>query len=298
MGLVLIIIGISIGFYREKIRGVESYAISIENPSINYDLTNDKTAKKIYYRPNVHSFTGLSINTPSLGGAITTQNKDQEKLHTKASNLMDLQLFGQFKNHIWEAYYQNYQGLYITDSETVSPNLSSANSWSYGLSVKRFTKKEFSLNKSFAYFSKNKVSGWSPVVGLSINKSNIFRKDGLIPIKFQNDFVQLKDIKAIEMSNIASEVGITGLYQYKKFFIGTLISLGLQLQKQEYTGIDSGSRTIISASNAVFVDLGHETKMNGTFGLSARSYGTGIPIKDSYLQLNRNSTAFYYKYFF
>ena len=142
------------------LKALSLFLIKIDSPKINYELfTEDKDNTKLNslnYEPNVHSFIGLSVSNKFATFSGSFQNRDTDKEDVDASKLFDLQFIGQYNNYLWQIYYQNYQGLYITDSETLKSSLPKANSWSYGAGIKYFSKEGFKLKQSHGNYSKKK----------------------------------------------------------------------------------------------------------------------------------------------
>ena len=61
------------------------------------------------------------------------------------SDLFDLQLSGAYDNYLWDLYYQNYIGIYVTDQDNIAEaNLPRVNSFSYGLGFKYFFSDNYS----------------------------------------------------------------------------------------------------------------------------------------------------------
>jgi hypothetical protein len=302
MNFLIILIGTCLTIFRGDIKDLDFYSFEIENPNISYELKtkdkNDDYLDQLNYEPNVHSFTGVSIGNKYGAIFLSSQNEEKEKSHVKASKLFDIQFMGHVKNYLWELNYQNYQGLYITDSEIEGSDLPTANSWSYGISIKHFSKKDFSLKDSIGNFSKNKKTDWSWIQGIYINKSRLFSSDTLIPTQYELRFEQLAGLKSLETSNIGIDGGISGMFTYKQFFMTGLISMGLHLQKQEFSGIDAEDRTVTQLGSSVLLGLGYDRVTGGSFGVQVRSQSIAIPVKNAEYTQSRLSTSLHYKYFF
>lgn len=302
MSLFLILIAVTLGVFRNDIKGLESFSISSEVPKISYELvTKDKNNDRLdslNYEPNVHSFTGLSVSNKYTSATISFQNKDNDKKDIEASKLFDLQFLGHYENYLWEIYYQNYQGLYITDSKLLSSDLPKANSWSYGTGVKYFSKEGFKLKSSHGNFSENKKTDWSWVQGVFINKSRLFSSDKLIPDQYAANFSQLVGLKAIDASTIGVEFGVSGLYSKEKFFADALMSIGWHLQRQAFSGSTITDRTITEVSTAVITGIGYDSKKWGSLGLQLRAQIIQIPVQNAQFSQQRAISSLYYKYFF
>lgn len=302
MGLLIIIIATSLTIFRGDIKGLEFYSIELDNPRISYELNvkdeNNNNLDELKYEPNVHNFTGVSIGNKYGSIFLSAQGQEEEKSEVEASKLFDIQFMGYYKDYLWETYYQNYQGLYITDTNFIANSLPKVNSWSYGVSIKHFTRKDFSLKDSVGNFSKNKKSDWSWLRGLYLNKSRLFSSDTLIPDQYADNFNQLIGLKALETSNLGIEGGISGLYTYKRFFLSGLISLGWHIQKQEFSGIETKDRTVTQVGSSSLIGLGFDFENGGSLGLQGRTQNITIPVKNAEYTQSRLITSIYYKYFF
>jgi hypothetical protein len=304
MSILIIVIATCLTVFRGSIKGLDFYSIDLENPKISYELktkdSDNNNLDTLNYEPNVNGFTGVSLGNEYGSVFLSIQNKENEESNNEvdSSKLFDLQFMGHFKNHLWEVNYQNYQGLYITDSDLIGSNLPKANSWSYGASVKHFSKDNFSVKQSIGNFSKNKISDWSWLQGIYVNKSRLFSSDTLIPTQYESSFDQLKGLKALETTNIGIDGGISGMYTIKQFFMTGLISAGLHLQKQEFSGIETQDRTVTQISTSVLMGLGYDQKNGGSWGVQVRSQSINIPVKNAEYTQSRLATSLYYKYFF
>ena len=302
MALALLTLAILLGVYGDKSKKLENFSFEIQSPEIKYDLRsldekNDEVEKRLLYVPNVHSFTALSIGTEFTDITLTTQNNDKDKANKGKSKVFDIQVLGYKKNYLWEAYYQNYQGLYITE-DTTSSDLPSANAWSYGVSVKQFFSKKFDLKKSISNFSYSKKSGRSWIRGLYFNKNKLFSSEGLVPSEYTENFDQLIGLNGIETTNLGFEFGAGGIFNYQNFFSTGLLTAGYQLQEQRYDGITDSPRTITTTSLNVLIGFGYNFNKNHSIGIEGRARTITIPLKDvNYLQ-GRSISSLYYKFYF
>mgnify|MGYP003688874253 CR=1 FL=1 len=104
MPVLIIVLAITIGYYKEHFKSLESYSAYVSTPKISYELNTkdieNNNLDTLQYVPNVHSFTGLSFSTDLIGLSLSFQNEDDDKKHIQSSSLLDLQFFGKFKNHL------------------------------------------------------------------------------------------------------------------------------------------------------------------------------------------------------
>lgn len=297
--LLALILGFTLSSYKKELKGtLESFSVFSQHPRVGYELKNKDTDAKLNYEPNVHSFTGVSVSTDLIGLSLAYQEVDEDKEHIEPSNLFDIQIFGKYKNHMWEVFYQNYQGLFISENKVLENNLESANSWTYGFGVKKFLRSSYKMSDSFGDFAKKKKSNWTPVMGVFINKSRLSREEGLIPGEFSTDFDQLYGLTALETTSLGLEFGLTGLYEFNGFFIGGLFSVGQQIQQQNFSGIDEEDRTVNPFNLFIYADAGYEWGEGHSVGFMTRAYSSNIPVKNSEYNLSRALIGFYYKYFF
>ena len=302
MGIIFATIAIYLTFYSDDIKGLKSYSIFSERPNLSYRLTTkyagNNELKTLTYTPNTMSFSGMSFANEQFGIAISTEASSTETEGIKPTEVLDIQFQGSLDNKLVEIYYQNYQNLYISDSNLIGNSLPKADSWAYGIGVKHFTKENFELNKSYSNNSHHKKSDWSWLHGASISKAKLFSNAGLIPYAFAENFQQLKDLKGIETTSLGYEFGITGLYAYKGFFVSALLDIGIQLQKQEFFGLDQRSRELTDSTISLFFEAGYITKKRNSFGLKLAGNTAEFPIKNASFTYSRSLTTMYYKYFF
>ena len=269
--------------YKSPIEGLKYYTLEISTPSIQYELKPEQDTLSsnniINYKPNVHSFSGVSFGTDYGALTLMVQNNDEDKKEFGATKVVDLQIIGNKKNFLWEAFYQNYQGLYITDSD-FSNDLPTADSWSYGVSIKQFFRKGFNLKKSFRNSTGVKESNWSWVRGLYFSKNKLFSSDGLIPAEFEVNFPQITGLNGIETTNLGLDFGIGGTYVYKGFFTTSMLTIGYQLQEQFYDGITDSKKTQTQNATSILFGFGYDFTKNHSAGFETRSASIDIPFKD------------------
>jgi len=227
MLLIIIVLATLGGIYRDDIKSIESYGIFMQRPNLEYELKTEddagNTLNNLKYKPHLSSFIGFSVGIKEIELALSIQNEDENNSYAKESDLFDVQLMGTFDNHLWELYYQNYQGLYITNSILLDSELPKANSLSYGFNMKYFTKDKYFADHSIANFSITKTTDWTYLLGLNIDKSKLFSDDGLIPTQYESNFTQLKGLQSISTTNIGLSGGITGMYINDTGFFGCYI---------------------------------------------------------------------------
>jgi hypothetical protein len=297
----MILIFATATYYRDSIKRVDSYSLYAEIPTISYDLKtkddNNNNLSEVNYRPHVSSFLGVSLAMDNISASIVYQNEDEDKGDVEESDLFDIQFQGAYNRILWNLYYQNYHGLYITDADINSSDLPTANSFTYGLGLKYFTNKDYSLKNSLSNFSNKKISNWSWFHGIFASKFKLYSDETLIPTQYESNFSQLKGLKSFEAQNVGYEFGITALYAYKKYFFDILFGPGIQYQRQQFSGIDQGPRVLTSSSVSLMLDAGYDAQV-GSFGLKFNQQSMNVPVKNAEFTSNRSSFQIYYKYFF
>ena len=302
MQLLLILIFATATYFKDDIKGIDSYSIFQEQPSISYELVtkdkNNNELSELNYEPVVSSFLGLSVTYKGYGASFTYQNDDENKEGIEESDLFDFQLRGIKNRYLWEVYYQNYHGLYISDSINVlSSDQPKASSYSYGFDIKYFTKKDFDLSHSFSNFAAKKETNWSWVHGLSINKASLYSNKTLIPSAYESNFDELKGLRELQSTSIGYNFGIAGMYTYKSFFIGGVLSLGMQFQEQETHGLNEDPRHLTDSAASTKFGFGYSGKdKNIGMDLSVSNYT--IPVQNAEFTNVRTIVHIYYKYFF
>lgn len=302
MLLVIIILAFTVPFYHEDIKGINNYSYYIQRPEIKYILKhNEKNTQydELVYKPHISGFSGISASNKNLTLALAFQNEDENNKNIEESDLFDIQLSGVRKNYLWEIYYQNYQGIYINDKDEDinETNLPRANSYSYGLGFKKFTRDNYTLEKSLASYSKQKQTNWSYLWGSFLNQSKIYSNSTLIPQEYEASFNQLKGLTSLKSSNLGFEVGISGMYTYKGLYISSLITTGMTFQKQEFSGLDTKQRALTTRNTSLTLDFGHDWK-HSAIGVNSITQTIFAPIKNAEFEQSRLQIMFYYKYFF
>lgn len=301
MPLLIIFIAVTVTAYRDSIKGFDSYSFFTQNPSISYELkaTNEQnnSLNELNFIPHISSFTGFSVSKGQLEFSLIFQNQDQEKKGVRESELFDIQLMGTFNKHLWEIYYQNYHGLYVTDGDVPTNDLPRANSFSYGASMKHFFRDGYIVDRSFGNFMLEKETNWSPFVGAFISKSSLYSSQNLIPDNYVSNFSQLEGVNAINSFNVGTNFGLTGMVTRYGFFAAALFAFNIQYQQQELFGIDSPIREVTSNGIDANIDLGYGWNKN-TAGLQLRTRALVTPVKNAELTQSTSLVQVYYKYFF
>lgn len=295
----MLLVFASATYFNDSIKGIDSYSIFTEKPNIEYELKsddNDNSLGKLSYQPVISSFLGLSATANDISLSFVYQNEDDENESIQESTLFDIQLEGVYKKSLWSLFYQNYQGLYITDSEIAS-DLPQANSWNYGFGIKYFTNDSYNPKHSLKNFSLKKETNWSWIQGMSINRFKLFSSNTLIPPQFTN-FNQLNGLSAFQSTSLIYDLGITGMFGYKQFFIDSLMTLGLQIQNQEFEGLDQESRVITDSAVGFSLNTGYQVTDNSSLGIKTSFQSIGVPIKNARYTSTRSVVRVYYKHFF
>lgn len=301
MPILLVLLAITAGIYRDDIKGIDSYSFSVQNPAIIYELRtldeNNNTKEELNYIPNVSSFTGLSFSKGPIELSVVYQNRDDNKKIAEESELFDIQLMGTFNKHLWQIYYQNYHGLYITDNDIVTADLPRVNAYSYGASMKHFTRDGYIVDRSYSNFMLEKETNWSPFVGAFINRSSLYTNENLIPSLYQANFSELDGIRAINSFNLGISGGITGMYFHEGFYISGSFSYNVQYQQQEFFGIEDPTREVTSNGSEGLGEVGYQWDRN-TAGLQIRIRSINAPVKNAEFRQSTTLSQVYYKYFF
>lgn len=304
MTLLLVILAICSPFYNDKIKGIDYYSFFIQSPKVEYSikpLNKKDNFETLKYTPHVGAFTGVSVGTKLASLSIAFQNEDEKDTDVEESDLFDIQLSSVYQNFLWNIYYQNYSGLYLTEDEDIDQdienNFKKANSFAYGLGVKYFTKEGYSARNSLGSYTKNKITDWSWLVGTYYNRNRLYSSDSLIPSEYQDDYNQISTLTAIESINYGVDFGITGMLTLGQFYASSLFSFGANFQQQYYDGIDTSTRDHTTHSVNVALDIGHDWK-NAALGVSADLQAITAPVKDVEFTQSRSLVNIYYKYFF
>lgn len=266
MILIVLVFGITFNIFKDNMpKKMKSYSGLITNSSNSYTLQNqdgDKDiGRKIEILPNLNTSTGISITYDKLSASLSIRDKATEDLpkpDLEQSEVFDFQLQTSFKNHFIEIYYQNYQGLYVEYDGTAMDTSNTISTTNYGISIKKFTKVDFSLDESYMHFSNKRQTAWSWVQGFQLSKGRIFSKGSLIPTAAQGEFSTIKDLNAITITNTGLDFGITGQYAFE---LGTYISanlnLGVQLHQLEVDGVSQETRTGTSSQVSYMAEVGY-----------------------------------------
>lgn len=308
--IALLIISIIVGaHYTPKLykkNNINSYKIVLEGSQLSYTFKNDDDNDnpefdKFEYEPNLNTMTSFSLGTKyvDIGFTFEGERENSKDDIYDPTNVFDIQLLGVYKNFLWEAYYQNYQGLYILDDEELG-ELSEqprANSHSHGLHVKYFTKEGIDIKKSLGHFSIVKESNWSYVHGLFIDRSKLSSSsDSLIPLKYQSSFDQITDLNAIKSTAIGYDFGVAGLKTWESLYISGLLSLGIVGQHLEFEGIDTEGRDITNSTTNVIFDIGYQAT-NKSIGIQARIQSYNMAVENIDLNKARTITRIYFNYY-
>jgi hypothetical protein len=304
MPLLIFILALSSPFYNDKIKGIDYYSYFIQSPRIEYTikaLDESDSFEELKYTPHVGSFTGLSVGTKLASISIAFQNENEADSDVEESDLFDIQISSVYQNFLWNIYYQNYQGLYLTDSneidEDIANNFEKANSFSYGFGIKYFGREGFSAKNSQSSYSKKKVTDWSWLVGTYYNRNRLYSDDSLIPIEYQGEYDQISTLTAIESINYGVDFGLTGMFTLGGFYTSALLSLGYNLQQQSFDGIDAKTRDHTTTSANASLEVGYDWK-NAAIGVNSDIQTISAPVKNAKFDQHRTLINLYYKYFF
>jgi hypothetical protein len=287
---------------------VESVSLSATTPIISYKLHSDNDQNNnqediLEYKPNTQTFVGFSLVFKYFDIGFITESKDDNKKEDELpkSEIFDLQFIGLYQDVLWEVYYQNYGKLFIfNDSNLASDPDASVNTYSYGINLKKFTRKGFNPNHSLMHLKYEKEKNWSWVHGLSFNRSKIWANssDGLVPSQYSAKFSEIAGVNGIETTSFGYDFGISGLYAWDYFYVNGMINLGVQLLNQHFEGIDEDDRFITDSINSFMVEFGGRIKNTMILGMQFRTQVQKIPLKNIDFEQQRAMASIFYKYFF
>jgi hypothetical protein len=286
---------------------LESLALTTTTPIISYKLHSDNDQNNnqediLEYIPNSQNFIGLSLGFKNFDLSLITEARGDDKKEDvlPRSEIFDVQIIGLFNKVLWELYYQNYAKLFIfNDSDLAKDPVAYANTYSYGINLKKFTRESFNPGDSLMHLKYKKEKNWSWVHGVNFNRSKIWAnsKDGLIPSQYTAKFSEVAGLSGVESTSFGYEFGITGLYAWEYFYINGMLNLGFQILNQHFEGIDEDDRYITDSLNSVMLELGVRANKSMVFGLQLRSQAHRIPIKNVEFEQQRSMVSVFFKYF-
>ncbi len=283
---------------------VRSLTLGIEVPFINYNLrevqSETKSSRKLNYVPNSNSFINVSASFTDFSVSLSFENKaEKEKENNfEKSNIFDLQFVGAFQRILWEAYYQNYHGLFLKDESGSSDfEQSNAGSYNYGFEITYFNKESFRPQRAFSNFDIQKETNWSLIQKIKLNNSKLWAVDGLIPDSFQTDFEQIANINSIQVTNVGYEFGVVASYKADYFFTSAMASVGPTLFHQSFDGRNQEDRYIVSPTSSFFLDAGITDSKNKVLSLQFRFENSMFPVKNVEVIRARGIASLSFKYF-
>lgn len=289
-------------FKGDKPDWFNSLSFYVEAPSIEYELaTQDDDGNELdtlTYTPIVSNFNGFAVDTKWIGFALSIQNSESEYELFEESKLLDLQFFGTYKRFEWEVYYQNYQGLYITQEDEVAiGSRPAADSYSYGAALRYFVDEDFDPNVSFGSIQSKKITDGSWMVGVYGNHQLLESRTGLIPSEFQNNFDQLFGLTEFETTSLGIDGGYGGMYRGDWYYVTGFLTIGFQLQEQDFNGIDQEDRIVSGLATSTHLEFGYPLK-HGVIGVRAKNSTLDIPIKNARFSQMRTQGRFFYKHYY
>ncbi len=299
MPLLLIISAITIGFLGNKVNFLTDYSFEVQNPKIEFELkSNNENTESIYFIPNMSSFSKLGFGNKFLDFSITVPNEDREEADVDATQLVDIQLQGTRNKIQWEIYYQNYHDLYINNEKKIENGLTTAHIHNYGLGLRYFINDDFSAIHSFGNIAFKKKTNWSWLTGIHYSRSRLHSSLGLIPETYVSQYNDLSGITALDISSTQIELGLASMLASNSIFLSSLVSLGLNLQEQNYEGIDVKNSQTTNSSLQIKLNLGTALGKRHTAGIDVQVNTENIAVKNSSFIKYRSLISLYYKHYF
>lgn len=305
--VVLFLTNTSVFALNSEFYKLKSISLNSTTPVINYKLHSDNDQNNnqediLEFTPNTQNFLGLTLGFKYFDISLNTKASNTEKKEEilPRSEVFDLQFIGLYNDILWELYYQNYGKLFVfNDSDLAKDPDAFANTYSYGVNLKKFTRKDFNASHSLMHLQFKKETNWSWVHGISFNRNKIWSnsKDGLVPSQYSSKFSEIAGLSGIETTALGYDFGITGIYAWRYFYINGMINLGVQALSQHFEGIDEDDRYITDSLNSAMVELGARAKNVMVLGFQIRTQVQRIPIKNVDFEQQRSMVSIFFKYF-
>lgn len=275
---------------REDSRAVTA-KIGIVIPTLEFNTKSpETTAKTLTYKPNAPSKTVLSVAYQWLGlsvGSINPVTTDRESEYgtTKAT---DYQFRFYFRNFSAEAFYQNYKGYFIDNTQDVDsnwisgqqrrlyPDLSTSHQ---GFSLTyAFNPENYSMAAAFDHSSRQTASGGSWLANISISQHLFSNAQVLTPAELAPTYGEFAEIQSGTLTSFT--VGAGGAYTLvaaDSFFFSLMgiVNFGQNLKKYEKTDGTTTNETAPGSQIHAKFSLGYnaENFLSGfTFASDSTNY--------------------------
>lgn len=300
---------IDIAQSEEKWYKPNSYQIGIVSPRIEYNLRDitgegEEFNEELNYLSNNRSYYNLGLSFDALTislSAKTSANESEDNSLNETSGL-DLQLFGLHKKMLWQVFYQNYFGLFISPSDTIDERASNdftANTYTYGGSITLFNRDNFDPRDSFGFFELRKKTSWSLYQKIKIVRQRLWSNNGLVPEEqSSSNFDQVRDLRAIETDGLGYEFGAIGTWSPNFFYITFQFGIGPMLYRQEVEGIEQEERYLSDTNSSVILDFGFTDQENKVLFIHTRIEGSNVPVKNVSYYRSRTESSLMFKYYF
>lgn len=284
---------------------VTSVTVGLEVPFISYNLKDlpgegSSFSEQLNYEPNSQSFIKISAGFTDFNISLSFENKggDEKENDLQTSKIFDLQFVGVFKRVFWEAYYQNYHDLFVSDkSGNADFEQPSVSSYNYGIDLTYFNNESFQPQRTFSHFGIKKETNWSLVQKVKVNNARFWSSSGLIPNSLQDDFEQLQSLTSIETTALGYEFGGVASYKTKNFFTSAMFSVGPTVFLQRFSGISQRNRSITSPTSSFLFDAGITDARNKVLSLHFRFDNYTFPVRNIELTRSRGIASLSFKYF-
>jgi hypothetical protein len=301
--IVLILLSSLTTFYGEdlnkypKLNSIE-YSLSI--PTNTIKIEDEKTKKSIEYSPFVSAQAGLKVSKfgYSLGiSFVDPLNKKEIDKGVERSKYFDIRFNKAFDSQIWQIYYQHYSGFKLNSEDISQTNLLGIETINYGVHLNYFLDKNYDPKNGTGHYTPNKKSTWSTLIGIGLSQNSLQSNQTLIPKSLETTLSEYKGLKGIRKNILSIEYGITGQYVYNKYFIQSLVAMGINIGKVHYSGSNLKDTTKSGPSSILNLNLGKEFK-NSILGLSITNYNISDKQNDQVFSSTNTQVLAYYKIFF
>ncbi|MCT4643075.1 MAG: hypothetical protein N4A33_12360 [Bacteriovoracaceae bacterium] len=302
MGLIVIGLAALFTYYNDfaKKNEFQNYALFTYVPYLEYEFKNEiKSGGNTKLSPTRSTINGIAVKRKGFTYGIGYLQEDEKKdkiSSDKKTTFFDLQLFTDMDKFLVSAYYQNYQGFFVNENETINLNQRhDISTVSYGINIKYFSKKGYDLGKTLLSDKKERVSGYSAFHSVYINsttfKNNSTLFDGV-------DYEPINGLKQINIANAGYEYGYTGTIRFWKMHLTGVLSLGynlhnIHLEKQNHANEVNGS-----FSNTIELDIGLYNNRNISIGVFAKNDNMEFKHETVKIVQTRRSAMAYFRYFF
>jgi hypothetical protein len=305
MIIVFLLTALGVGYYGQHVQKeakslyIKSMNVTFGKPSSDYDFKSAEDNNSTFkYEPEVANYMGLGIDTEYFGLGVeftdgVGDKKPDESDYRSPSNVYDIQVSGIKDQVLWDIYYQKYSGLYI-EKEFDQNELVSTN---FGFGFLYAFESNIEAKKILKNLEHQKQTGYSWLVGASVNRNILKSTDEIVPGQFSDKFKELQNIDKIETNSFSLDLGWGGQYIWNNVFINGLVTIGLVYQEQKLFNKDYKSYNEPASSNNIELGFGYKLK-RGLTGLSAKFQTFNTKLAEQEINQSRTKSYFYYRHFF